>query len=64
MELEMNKDLQVFMKPHLWNLFHTMSEVEEQVLEFQLPVNKIKKDISKIEDQAQTLMLILFQLLW
>ena len=31
MDLEMNKDLQVFMKPHLWKLLLTMSEIEEQV---------------------------------
>lgn len=58
MDQEMNKDLQDFMKPHQWINSLTMSEVEELVLEFQSPVNKTKKDISKTEDQAQTLMLI------
>jgi len=58
MDQEMNKDLLDFMKPHQWINSLTMSEVEELVLEFQSPVNKTKKDISKTEDQAQTLMLI------
>lgn len=52
----MSKDSPGFMKPHQWIPSLTMLEVEEQVLEFQLPVNKTKKDISKTEDQLQILM--------
>ena len=56
MEMVMSKDSPGFMKPHQWIPSLTMLEVEEQVLEFQLPVNKTKKDISKTEDQLQILM--------